>query len=157
MSGGGNFIVFSELKKGGKKERKGKVLLIDVAAQMQPFQLASMKSLLRNLCSITLLISSLCGSFFFCFFWRNLFAFYLFSFLACFPGAAHGDKLNLWYHVKGAKVSNVRPDRTPGELIIDWVGGSRLQSEQRRREKRHIQSIPRANVKVLKADECIWM
>lgn len=65
MSGGGNFIVFSELKKGGKKERKGKVLLIDVAAQMQPFQLASMKSLLRNLCSITLLISTLCGSFFF--------------------------------------------------------------------------------------------
>lgn len=94
MSGGGNFIVFSELEKGERKREKEKVLVIDVAAQMQPFQLASMKSLLRNLLfnySAHFYIVWL-FFFFFGFFWRNLFASYLVPLLACFSGAAHGDK-----------------------------------------------------------------
>lgn len=82
-----------------RKREKGKVLLIDVAAQMQPFQLASMKS--RTFCSITLLFSISCGSsFFLCFLGGTYLHPIYFPQLACFPGAAHDDKLKLLYHVK---------------------------------------------------------
>lgn len=111
---------FSRGKK--RKEReKAKVLLTDVAAQMQPFQLASMKS--RTFCSITPLTSTLCGFAIFSFFRRNLFASYL------FPSAGTFSWRRTWRQIK-AFVSCQRRGRASalmgdlkerqGSYIVDW-------------------------------------
>lgn len=121
MSGNGNFVGFSQLKKRGMKERKGKVWLIDVAAQMQPFQLASMKSLLRNLLfnySAHFYIVCVFLVFFGGTYLHPIYFLCWHVFLA--PRTATNQSFGIASKVWKVSGSNVRPDRTPGELIIAW-------------------------------------